>query len=204
MNHRKTTIDLQSCLNALNAGEPIEEGSSLHEWLHVLSQEALELTAELNGAYHPPEKVRELFFRLTGKPADSTFRLFPPFYTDCGKNIRVGKHVFINMGCKFQDQGGIHIGNGCLIGHNVLLLTLNHDLNPAKRGNLLPEPIHIGNNVWIGSGATILPGVAVGDGAVVAAGAVVSRDVPANTVVGGIPAKVIKKHIDQPDITACI
>ena len=77
--------------------------------------------------------------------------LFPPFYTDCGKNITIGKHVFINMGCKFQDQGGITIGDETLIGHNVVLATLNHDFNPAKRSDIIPKPIHIGKQVWIGS-----------------------------------------------------
>ena len=91
-----------------------------------------------------------------------------------------------------QDQGGIYIDDGALIGHHVVLATLNHDLDPARRGDLHPAPIRIEKNVWIGSNATILQGVTIGDGAVVAAGAVVNRDVPANTVVGGVPAKVIK------------
>lgn len=123
---------------------------------------------------------------------DETFGLFPPFYTDCGKNITVGKRVFINMGCKFQDQGGITIDDGALIGHNVVLATLNHDPNPAARRDMHPRPIHIGKNVWIGAGAVILPGVTVGDNAIVAAGAVVSRDVEPGTVVAGVPARKIK------------
>ena len=123
---------------------------------------------------------------------DKTFGLFPPFYTDCGKNITVGKNVFINSGCKFQDQGGITIGDGTLIGHNVVLATLNHGIAPEERHDLFPAPIHIGKNVWIGANAVVLPGVAIGDHAVIAAGAVVTKDVPANAVVGGIPAKVIR------------
>ncbi len=123
---------------------------------------------------------------------DKTFGLFPPFYTDCGKNITVGKNVFINSGCKFQDQGGITIGDDTLIGHNVVLATLNHGIAPEERHDLFPAPIHIGKNVWIGANAVVLPGVAIGDHAVIAAGAVVTKDVPANAVVGGIPAKVIR------------
>lgn len=130
---------------------------------------------------------------------DESFGLFPPFYTDCGKNIHVGKNVFINMGCKFQDQGGIFIGDGVLIGHNVVLATLNHAKSPCDRSAMLPAPIHIGKNVWIGANATVLPGVTIGDGAIVAAGAVVNRDVPENTVVGGVPAKVIK-HLSEEDL----
>ena len=104
----------------------------------------------------------------------------------------MGKRVFINSGCHFQDQGGVTIGNGALIGHNVVLATINHNFDPAHRGDNCPAPIHIGENVWIGANATILPGVTIGDGAIVAAGAVVAKDVPPMTVVGGVPARFIK------------
>ncbi|WP_033542021.1 DapH/DapD/GlmU-related protein [Planococcus sp. CAU13] len=177
----------------LNRGESVENGSELHLKMHELSQEALKITVELNGQYHTPEEVRDLFSRLIGKPVDSTFALFPPFYTDCGKNIKIGKNVFINSGCRFQDQGGITIGDGALIGHNAVLATLNHDIDPEKRGNMHPAPITIGKNVWIGANATIVPGVEIGDGSIIAAGAVVTQNVPANVIAGGVPAKVIKK-----------
>ena len=121
--------------------------------------------------------------------------MFPPFYTDFGKNIHVGKNVFINSCCQFQDQGGIFIGDGALIGHSVVLATLNHGLAPEDRQNLYHAPIRIGKGVWIGAHATILAGVTIGDDAVIAAGAVVNKDVPAGAVVGGVPAKVIK-YID--------
>lgn len=185
-------MDLEEYLAVLNKGGFIEAGSAVHMFMHHISQEALKLTARLNSRYHTPEEVRALFSQLTGKAVDETFGLFPPFYTDCGKNITVGRHVFINMGCTFQDQGGITISDGALIGHHVVLATLNHDLNPSRRQNLIPKPIYIGKNVWVGANATILPGVTIGDGAVVAAGAVVSDNVPENTVVGGVPAKIIK------------
>ncbi|MCH6266405.1 sugar O-acetyltransferase [Neobacillus citreus] len=164
----------------------------MHQMMHNLSQEALKLTAELNGHYHTPEEIRELFSQLTGKPVDKAFAMFPPFYTDCGKNITVGKNVFINSGCRFQDQGGITIGDGVLIGHNVVLATLNHDIDPKKRSTLQPAPIVIGNNVWVGANATVVPGVTIGDGTIIAAGAVVTKDVPENVIVGGVPAKKIK------------
>ena len=109
-----------------------------------------------------------------------------------GKNITIGTDVFINSGCHFQDQGGIEIGDGTLIGHNVVLATINHDLNPKENRKNHYAPIKIGSHVWIGSNATVLPGVTVGDWAVVAAGAVVTKDVPAMTVVVGVPAKVLK------------
>ena len=118
--------------------------------------------------------------------------LFPPFYTDCGGNIRIGNDVFVDAGCCCQDQGGIFVGDGVLIGHQVVLATLNHDLAPAKRKNMFHAPIVIGNNVWIGAHATILAGVTLGENSVVAAGAVVTKDVPAGAVVAGVPAKIIK------------
>ena len=167
--------------------------------MHGVSQQALKLTAELNSSYHEPEELRALFSQLIGKPVDEGFGLFPPFYTDCGKNITIGKNVFINMGCKFQDQGGIFIGDGALIGHNVVLATLNHAKSPKDRSSMIPAPIRIGKNVWIGSNATILADVTIGDGAIVAAGAVVARDVPENTIVGGVPAKIIR-HLREEEM----
>lgn len=157
-----------------------------------LSSEALRLTAQLNNVYRKPEEIRELFSRLTGKPVHESFALFPPFYTDCGKNITVGKNVFINSGCRFQDQGGITIGDDSLIGHNVVLATLNHSLNPEERATTLPAPIVIGKKVWLGANVTVIPGVTIGDGAVIAAGAVVTRDIPPNAVAAGVPARTVK------------
>lgn len=140
-------------------------------------------------------RLRKLRAVLTAhRPAGGReLPVFPTLYTDCGKNIHIGKSVFLNMGCKFQDQGGIYIGDGTLIGHNVVLATLNHAMAPEHRSDMLPAPIHIGRNVWIGANATVLPGVTIGDGAVVAAGAVVTMDVPALAVAGGVPARVLRR-----------
>lgn len=192
-------MDLEAFLEHLNSGKPVEGGSEAHLFMHGVSQEALKITAEINGSYHAPEELRALFSQLIGQPVDESFALFPPFHTDCGKNIHIGKNVFLNMGCKFQDQGGIYIGDGALIGHNVVLATLNHAMSPSRRGTMVPAPIRIGKNVWIGSNAAILPGVTIGDGAIVAAGAVVTRDVPENTIVGGVPAKVIR-HLREEEL----
>ena len=123
---------------------------------HQLSQEALKITAEINGKYHTPEQLHDLLEQLWGREVPKTVGMFPPFHTDCGKNTVVGERVFINMGCKFQDQGGITIDEGALIGHNVVLATINHDLDPAKRQSMSYAPIHIGKNVWIGANATVL------------------------------------------------
>lgn len=185
-------MTLETFLDHVNKGLPIPGGSEIHMFMVGLAHEAMRVTAELNGAYHEPEEIRILMSKLTGKPVDDSFGMFPPFYTDCGKNITIGKNVFINSGCRFQDQGGISLGDGTLIGHNVVLATLNHELAPEKRSTTIPAPIRIGKNVWIGANTTVLSGVAIGDNAVIAAGAVVTKDVPENAVVGGIPAKIIK------------
>lgn len=179
-------------LSAFGSGQPVRAGSEAMRHAGWFTHQAMKLTTELNSFCHTPEEIRNIFSELTGRQVDKTFGLFPPFYTDCGKNITVGKNVFINSGCKFQDQGGITIGDDTLIGHNVVLATLNHGIAPEERHDLFPAPIHIGKNVWIGANAVVLPGVAIGDHAVIAAGAVVTKDVPANAVVGGIPAKVIR------------
>ena len=149
------------------------------------------LSVELNSSTHIDE-VRERLSEIIGSPIDKTTRIFPPFYTNFGRFITLGKNVFINHACSFLDLGGITIEDDVLIGPKVNLITENHPLDPAERQTLLLKSIVIKRNAWIGAGATILPGVTIGENSVVAAGAVVSKDVPANTVVGGIPAKIIK------------
>ncbi len=172
--------------------EDAMENAERDIYVNQLFQEAVRIGMELNMHYHTPAEIREIMGRLIGKKVDDSFRMFPPFYTDFGKNITIGKDVFINSGCHFQDQGGIWIGDGTLIGHNVVLATINHALNPEENRKNHYAPITIGAHVWIGSNAAILPGVTLGDWAVVAAGAVVTQDVPPRTVVGGVPAKVLK------------
>ncbi|GAA1301290.1 sugar O-acetyltransferase [Brachybacterium tyrofermentans] len=185
-------MTLTDLLDALDSGQAIPANSPLHAVMHATSQEALKVTGELNGGYHEPSRVRELLAELTGREIDESVTLFPPFTSDFGKNIHLGKRVFLNAGCRFQDQGGLHIGDDCLIGHNTVIATLNHDLAPSRRGDLHPAPVTIGNNVWIGANVTILPGVTIGDDAVIAAASVVTKDVPAKALVVGSPARVIR------------
>ena len=186
-------MELQDLLDAMNAGERIEGGSPLHEVMHMASQQAMRVTAELNGSYHEPARVRELLAELTGTEIAESVTLFPPLTADFGRNLRLGERVFINSGCRFQDQGGITVGDDCLIGHDVVMATLNHDMDPSRRADLHPAPIVVGNRVWIGAKATVLPGVTIGEDAVVGAGSVVTKDVPAGTVVVGSPARVVRE-----------
>lgn len=189
-------MNVQDVIDSFREGA--SEISERTEFSKNLFQEAIRITMKLNSQYHTPEEIRIIMTELTGKKIDDTFRLFPPFYTDFGKNIEFGKNVFVNSCCHFQDQGGIEIGDGCLIGHNVVFATINHDLYPENNRVNHYAPIKLGKSVWVGSNATILAGVTIGDWAVVAAGAVVTRDVPPLTIVGGVPAKVIRK-IDQKE-----
>lgn len=170
----------------------VEANSEMHLHMHEMAQRARKITVEMNNGYKTPDEIRKLFSELIGNEVDESFGLFPPFNADYGQNIKVGKNVFINSGCCFQDQGGIEIGDNVLIGQQVVIATLNHDLMPQKRADMSPAPVKIGNGVWVGTHATILPGVTVGDNAVIAAGAVVTKDVAPDTVVGGVPARKIK------------
>ena len=184
-------MELEAFLQHVKERKPLNT-PEIYEFMNRASDEARRITFELNGAYHSMPEVRDLFARLFGKPVDPSFRVFPPFYTDFGKNITVGKNVFINACCHFQDQGGIALGDNCLVGHNVVFATLNHGFAPEERQSMLPAPIVVGRNVWIGSNSTILQGVTIGDNSIIAAGSVVTKDVPANAIVAGVPARFIR------------
>lgn len=162
-------------------------------FMDLMSEEARRVTCRLNAGYHTPQETRALLSELFGYEVPATLRVFPPLYADFGKGVRVGEHVFINACCHFQDHGGVTLGDGCQIGHDVVFATLNHSLSPRERACSHAAPIVLGRGVWVGAHATILQGVTIGDYAVVAAGAVVAKDVEAYTVVGGVPAKVLKK-----------
>ena len=190
-------MKLEEYLEHVNHKKRIAANSPLHLFMHESMNNALKITHKINNEYHTPEEIQKLFAKLTNKPINKTLGLIPPFNTDFGKNIHIGKNVFINSGCKMQDQGGIFIGDDVLIGHNACLLTLNHGKEPENRADMYPAPIHIEDKAWLGSNVTILPGVSIGKGAIVAAGAVVTKNVEPNTIVGGVPAKFIKKVIDD-------
>lgn len=185
-------MELQDFLDHVARGAAIVGGSQQHAFMHDTAQDALRVLAELNNGYRTPEEVRALLARLTGRPVHESVTLFPPFHCEFGKNLTLGRDVFINMGCRFQDAGGISIGDGTLIGHGTTIVTLNHEADPTRRADMLPGPVAIGRKVWLGAAATVVPGVTIGDGAIVGAGAVVTRDVPANTIVAGVPARTIR------------
>ena len=155
---------------------------------------AVRCTERLNALpYVEHEQIAAAWSELTGQPVDPTLHLIPPVYSDCGLNLRIGRNVFINQGCRLDDIGGIDIADDVMLGPGVRLITSGHPLDPAlRRRQVTTAPIVVGRNVWIGAGATVLQGVTIGDDAVVAAGAVVTSDVPAAALVAGVPARVVK------------
>lgn len=190
-------MDYENFINYVVSRNTITKESEAYSFMSKIASEAHKICAKLNTGYHEQQEVNELLSELTGEKIDNSVNILPPFSADFGKNLHLGKEVFINTGVHIQDTGGVWIGEGTLIGHNVVLATLNHDIHPKFRKNLVPGPIVIGKNVWIGSNSTILQNVSIGDNAVIAAGAVVNSDVPDNTIVGGVPAKIIKNIVND-------
>lgn len=184
MNQDNTTL-----FERMLAGGIIRNDEMADAWKIVFR--TIQLSAALNSATDV-DQIRERLSEIVGSQIDTSTTIFIPFYTNFGQHIRIGKNVFINHACSFLDMGGITIEDDVLIGPRVNLVTENHPVDPAKRKQLDLKSILIKRNAWIGAGVTILPGVTVGENAIVAAGAVVNKDVPANTIVGGVPAKFIR------------
>ena len=175
------------------AGEVIALSDPEYPKIAALIAEAQRIIAEINTGYRDQAEVRRLFARLTGTAVHESFLLLPPFYTDFGRNIRVGRDVFINHACEFMDRGGITLEDDVLIGPKVNLITISHPLDPSRRRSTYCAPIVIKKGAWLGAAASVMPGVTIGENAVVAANAVVTRDVPDNTVVAGVPARTVKR-----------
>jgi acetyltransferase-like isoleucine patch superfamily enzyme len=183
--------NIKNIFERLRNGESIPSNDPEAFQLREASFATKKLLVQLNNSSDPAE-IRDLLSQITGSKIDKSVAVFTPLYINYGKHTKIGKNVFINFDCVFLDLGGITIEDNVLIAPKVSLLSEGHPVSPNERQSLVPGHIHIKRNAWIGAGATILPGVTIGENAVVAAGAVVSKDVPANTVVGGVPAKTIK------------
>lgn len=178
----------------LRNGETISPNDPQAYKMREASYNTKKLLVQMNTSTDPVE-IRDLLSQITGMEIDEGVAVFTPLYINYGKHTKIGKNVFINFDCTFLDLGGITIEDNVLIAPKVSLLSEGHSIEPGNRHALIPKPIHIKKNAWIGAGATILQGVTIGKNAVVAAGAVVSKDVPDNTIAGGIPAKIIKSMI---------
>ncbi|MFD3744853.1 DapH/DapD/GlmU-related protein [Nocardia sp. NPDC058633] len=164
------------------------EFTAMHE--RVLQVSAL--TSRLNVlAFDDTAGKATLLEQILGRPLPSGLTIYPPFYTDHGLNLDLAEQVFINQGCTFLDYAGIRLGRGVMVGPKATFITMGHPVDPEERRRFLTgAPIDVAENVWIGAGAMILPGVSIGRDAVIAAGAVVADDVPANSLVTGAKATV--------------
>jgi len=188
-----------SSVKALTEKQKREQGLEFNAQGKELRRERLwakSLCHEFNSL--PPEamsKRNQLLYRLF-KVADNAW-IEPPFYCDYGYNISLGKNFYANHGLVILDAASVTFGNDVLLGPGVNIATSSHPLTQERRrqGLETAKPIVLGDGVWVGMGAQILPGVTIGDGAVVAAGAVVNKDVAADTLVAGVPAKVIRKIV---------
>ena len=183
---------MNDIIERMRSGKRITETDADFPRLCEEVEKTRQLVGELNTGYHSPDEVRALLERIWGQPLDHSVRMFPPFYTAFGKTTRVSKEVFINFGCTFLDQGGITIEDGVFIGPEAKILTEGHPEQPEIRHTLQTKPVVIRRKAWIGAGAMILPGVTVGENAIVAAGAVVTKDVPDNAIVAGVPTTVLR------------
>jgi acetyltransferase-like isoleucine patch superfamily enzyme len=176
----------------LKTGESIHLSDPEYFKINEVVNRTIQISQKLNTATDT-DQMRRYLSEIIGAEIDESTTIFAPFYTNFGKFTQIGKNVFINHACSFLDMGGITIEDEALIGPKVNIITENHPLDPSNRRTLITQPVRIKRKAWIGAGATILPGVTVGENAVVAAGAVVSKDVPDNVVVGGLPARILKK-----------
>ena len=186
-----SNLHQEDIFQRLRNGETISSNDPEAFKLRDASFATKKLLVQLNNSSDPAE-MRDLLRQITASEIDESVALFTPLYINYGKHTKIGKNVFINFDCVLLDLGGITIEDNVLIAPKVSLLSEGHAVSLGSRHSLVPGHIHIKRNAWIGAGATILPGVIIGENSVVAAGAVVSKDVPAHTVVGGIPAKTIK------------
>src|SRR5882757_5864776 len=162
------------------------------------AKRAMAITANLNRlTFNDADDVRALLSDLIGKKVHDSFLLIPPFYTNGGGDISIGRNDFVNQNCTFYDLGGLDIADDVMIGPNVSIITSGHPVEPSRRRAFtIAKPIVIERNVWIAAGVTIIGGVTVGENSVVAAGSVVTKNVPPNTLVGGNPARVIRSIAD--------
>lgn len=184
-------MQIRDIFERLKKGETILPNDPEAYKMREASFETKKLLLLMNNSSNSDE-IRNLLSQITETEIDESVTVFTPLHINYGKHTKIGKNVFINFDCIFLDLGGIIIEDNVLIAPKVSLLTESHPFHPEERQSLIPKPIHIKKNAWIGANATILQGVTIGENAVVAAGSVVSKDVPDNTIVGGIPAKILK------------
>ena len=190
-NKGKNKVEVNTIFQRLLMGELIPFNDPDYFKIGDACNQTRKLLVKLNNETDS-EKIRKLVSEITDSQIDTTTTIFPPFQINYGRNTKIGKNVFVNFDCTFLDLGGIIIEDNVMLAPKVSLLSEGHPISSQDRQTLTTGKIHIKQNAWIGANATILQGVTIGENAVVAASSVVSKDVPDNTVVGGIPAKILK------------
>lgn len=183
-------------LNHLNTVKILKSTDPLYKEMQKIAGQTREQIYDLNSKIRENDEIIEKLEEIFEKELPKSLRVFQPFYTDFGKNISIGNNTFINTNVQIQGQGGVYIGSGVAIGHQVILSTLDHGLEVAKRLDFYLDKIAIEDNVWIGPNSVITKGVTIGCGPVVGAGSVVTKDVMPHTVVDGNPARLIR-HIEE-------
>lgn len=176
----------------LKSGQAVAMDDPEYHRIGEAVNHTLSLQKKLN-ASEGADEVRRWLAEIIGSEVDRSTTVFPPFYTNFGKFIRLGRNVFVNHACSFLDLGGITLEDDVMVGPRVNITSETHPVQVSNRKTLVPGAVLVKRGAWIGAGATIMPGITIGENAVVAAGAVVTADVPADSVVGGVPAKVIKR-----------
>ena len=197
------TVDAAPVFERLRNGEAVPFGDEEYvAGIPPAGRRAAALVAAFNAAPAGSAEAAAAWRALTGQALPEGTRVSAPLWVNIGRFTRLGRNVFVNHAVSLLDMGGIEIGDRVLIGPQARLLTEGHPIAPSQRHSLTSKSIRICENAWIGAGATVLGGVTVGRNSIVAAGAVVTRDVPENTVVAGVPAKVIKQitEDDDPDL----
>ena len=185
-------------------GEMVSPSDPGYDELINAIWDTMKMATELNTGYHTPDEVRRILSVILGCEVDESITLLPPFYVDYGKHIKIGKGCFIQQCCTFFGRGGITLGENVFLGPKVNIITINHDPDPENRDATYGRPVVLEDRVWVGINATILPGVRIGYGAIVGANSVVTKDVPPYTIVGGIPAKTIRKRFSDDTIAALL
>lgn len=188
------TTEVQATLKAALNGETISVTTPT--WATIEAQivtKNKQRLAQYNQLSVTPDGQREILNHVVSKPVPTSSTVEVPFHSDFGRHIFIGERVFINQDCLFTDMGGIYLADDVLIGPKVSLITVNHLEDPRVRRQVQPQAIHVEQGAWIGAGAIVLPGVTIGAHAIVGAGSVVTKDVPADMVAVGNPARVIRK-----------
>ncbi|POG55129.1 MULTISPECIES: DUF2255 family protein [Haloferax] len=191
---RSSTIRVlpRDIFDRLKAGEPVPMDDPGYQKISEEVNRTIGLKRKLNTATDVDE-IRHYVGEIIGEEVDESTKIFPPFHINVGKHTSVGRNVFINHACSFLDLGGITIEDEVMISSMVTITSEGHPVDVDRRKTLVPGEVVVERNAWIGAGATILPDVTIGENSVVAAGAVVTKDVPANTVVAGVPAEVVRE-----------